>query len=68
VGGGGKGGEGFSKKIPWSHVVTMKFTKCSPRCSQYYLKCMGAQMCPNWGMPNVPKKSMMGQSIWLFKK
>jgi hypothetical protein len=29
---------------------------------------MGAKMYPNWGMPNVPKKSMMGQSIGLFKK
>jgi hypothetical protein len=30
--------------------------------------CMGAKRCSSWGMPNVPKKLMMGQSIWLLKK
>jgi hypothetical protein len=29
---------------------------------------MGGKWYSNWGMPNVPKKSMMDQSIWLFKK
>jgi hypothetical protein len=29
---------------------------------------MGAKRFSSWGMPNVPKKSMMGQSIWLLQK
>jgi hypothetical protein len=29
---------------------------------------MGAKRFSNWGIPNVPKKSMMGQSIWLLQK
>jgi hypothetical protein len=29
---------------------------------------MGAKRFSSWGMPNVPKKSMMGQSYGSFKR
>jgi hypothetical protein len=68
-----------SQNVPqdvWNNISNLSHMVCPKFNSHVYKQkkvghrgtCMGAKRFSSWGMSNVPKKSTMGQSIWLLQK